>query len=334
MPVKWLKHMTASWDDEKLASLVGKGGMEGIARYGLYWRVNEIIASQMEGKSPSCSVRYPVSRWSLLLSLRGSLVFSTLSTLAVTYLVTVERDGCDIIVTNRNLLKYRDEYSRKSGQTPVQEGEEEGKGDIEKEEKRITPSAGADGELMAASWLCEELGVVADNGTRRVAADAIRLLAKEGGDRETATKFILQAGKTAIAGGQIINRFWFQNQEYRGGENGRSGKSKPSPAKERVTTTGGQLQKSLSQEDGLYLLSLLNRTAKRYPNQDLTDALPEYMRDFEMLALKYSLQKVEDAIAALRVNPDQDFFPTPNEVADRIERMRLKKVPSHIYSRG
>lgn len=107
--------MTASWDDEKMAQLVDSGGL---ALYGLYWRVQEIIAGRMEGKDPSCSVQYSVTRWSLLLSLRGSHVFSTLSRLAVTGLVTVERHGDDIAVTNRNLLKYRDEYSRKSGHDP------------------------------------------------------------------------------------------------------------------------------------------------------------------------------------------------------------------------
>ena len=133
--MKWLKHMTASWDDEKLAALVGEGGDLGLARYGLYWRINEIIAGQMDGKNPSCSVRYPVSRWATLLSLRGSLVFSKLSRLAVTGLVTVERQDTDITVTNCNLLKYRDEYSRKSGQTQVQEGEGEGDKDIEVEKE-------------------------------------------------------------------------------------------------------------------------------------------------------------------------------------------------------
>ena len=104
--MKWLKHMTASWDDEKLASLVGRGGMEGLAQYGLYWRVNEIIASQMDGKNPSCSVRYPVTRWSLLLSLRGSLVFSALSTLAATYLVTVASAGWNYLKCFTTLRTY------------------------------------------------------------------------------------------------------------------------------------------------------------------------------------------------------------------------------------
>ena len=107
--------MSATWDDERIARLVGNGGVEGMARYGLYWRINEILAAKMDGENPSCSICYPISVWSRLLVTRGSLVFSTLSTLAVTGLVTVERHDSDIRVTNRNLLKYRDEYTRKSG---------------------------------------------------------------------------------------------------------------------------------------------------------------------------------------------------------------------------
>lgn len=136
--------MSATWDDERIARLVDKGGMEGLAMYGLYWRVQEIIASQMEGKTPHCSVRYTVTRWSLLLSLRGSLVFSTLSRLALTGLVTATRDGDEILVTNRNLLKYRDEYSKKSGPTPDNvhprtEGEGEGEKEGEQKDKEQQP---------------------------------------------------------------------------------------------------------------------------------------------------------------------------------------------------
>ena len=40
--------MTASWADEKLAKLVDRGGMEGLAMYGLYWRVQEIIAGMID----------------------------------------------------------------------------------------------------------------------------------------------------------------------------------------------------------------------------------------------------------------------------------------------
>lgn len=98
--------------------------------------------------------------------------------------------------------------------------------------------------------------------------------------------------------------------------------------------TAAPLQISLSKEDGMYLLALLNRTAKRYPNQDLTDAIPEYLADLEQLALKYSLRQVEEAIASLRVDPEQIFFPTPQDVSAEMKRIRIRNLPSHIYARG
>lgn len=112
--MRWIKHMTATWQDEKVSRLVAEHGLAG---YGLWWRVLEIVASRVEGDSAP-SVTYPISAWSHLLVTRGSLVISTLSKLAVTHLVTMERHGSDITVTIPNLLKYRDEYTRKSGHTP------------------------------------------------------------------------------------------------------------------------------------------------------------------------------------------------------------------------
>jgi hypothetical protein len=52
----------------------------------------------------------------------------------------------------------------------------------------------------------------------------------------------------------------------------------------------------------------------------MTDALPEFQRDLERLAQKYSLLKVEEAVDALRIKPGQAFFPRPDEVAEEIER--------------
>ena len=94
------------------------------------------------------------------------------------------------------------------------------------------------------------------------------------------------------------------------------------------------MQRHLPVEESQALGILLERTARRYPNQDLQGTLDEYMADLEKLALKFSLRAVEDAIASLRMDPEQEFFPTPNDVAEQIERTRLRKVPSHIYARG
>lgn len=131
--MKWVKHFTATWDDEKIARLVKSGGVEGLAAYGLWWRIVEIVAGKMDANSQVCSITYDVTRWSSLLSLRGSHVRHWLEKLAVTTLLTVEWSGTEVTVTIPNLLKYRDEYSAKSRHSPKQEVEvEQKKKEIEK----------------------------------------------------------------------------------------------------------------------------------------------------------------------------------------------------------
>ena len=100
------------------------------------------------------------------------------------------------------------------------------------------------------------------------------------------------------------------------------------------TTTGSALQKPLSSADGLGLTSLLEAALKRWPNQDQQETIEEYLADYEALTLRYSLRAVQEAMAELRIDPRQEFFPKPNEVAAEIERQRLRRVPSHIYARG
>jgi hypothetical protein len=123
--MKWLKHMTAAWDDEKLAALVGEGGEAGLARYSAYWRIAEMVASQMEGASPSCSLSYPLWRWARELLVRKSYAASILLRLQKEGLIGIEGDlntGQSVTVKMPNLLKYRDEYSKKSGQNQERVG--------------------------------------------------------------------------------------------------------------------------------------------------------------------------------------------------------------------
>lgn len=108
--------MTASSADEKIARLLDQPN--GMALYGCYWRVLEIIAAQIEPGSQNCSVTYSVTRWSLLMSVRGSHVRHYLGQLSKNDLVTAEWNDNDIKVTSCNLLKYRDEYTRRSGASP------------------------------------------------------------------------------------------------------------------------------------------------------------------------------------------------------------------------
>jgi hypothetical protein len=76
----------------------------------------------------------------------------------------------------------------------------------------------------------------------------------------------------------------------------------------------------LSREDSSRLLASMDQLIRRYPSQDQESSIVPYFRDFELLAAKHSLAKVEKAIAALRIKPGQSFFPRPDEVSEEIER--------------
>lgn len=101
-----------------------------------------------------------------------------------------------------------------------------------------------------------------------------------------------------------------------------------------LTAPSSHLARRLPNEELTALGIILALTARRYPSQENEESIEEYLTDFEQLSLKYSLQSVKDALCRLRIDPDQEFFPKPNEVARNIEQNRLKSVPSHIYARG
>ena len=129
--MRWLKHLTETRQDEKIAKLIARYGLEA---YGLWWAVLEVIGRQITRDHPNrCSLSYPVSKWAAELSLRGSLVRRKLSTLAVTGVVTLSWDGRELTVTIPNILKYKDEYQKKSGHTPESVGRKQ-ENEIEQEQ--------------------------------------------------------------------------------------------------------------------------------------------------------------------------------------------------------
>lgn len=91
---------------------------------------------------------------------------------------------------------------------------------------------------------------------------------------------------------------------------------------------------SLSKEDSFRLLAVMEKLTRRYPSQDQESSIEAYFRDFEELAAKHSLRKVEKAIAALRIKPGQSFFPRPDEVSEEIERQQERSVASDQRQEG
>lgn len=108
--MKWFKHMADSHSDERLAILRAEAGFEG---YGFYWFILETIAKQMDPGTDKTSVTYPVKFWASLGGVSARVWKRLSETLAKLNLITLEISGNSATVNCPNLLKYRDEWSRK-----------------------------------------------------------------------------------------------------------------------------------------------------------------------------------------------------------------------------
>lgn len=116
--MRWYKHMTNSHNDEKLVEILHELGLEG---YGFWWLLLEIIGKEMDS-TDRCELSYPLKAWARKLhcSPRKTTAFFTI--FSEKNLVFLEFDNTNGIgklkIRIPNLLKYRDEYSKKSGHAP------------------------------------------------------------------------------------------------------------------------------------------------------------------------------------------------------------------------
>ncbi len=113
--MRWFKHMTNSSLDEKLMRLRDQFGVEG---YGVYWLVLEAIARECTAKNNKFFLELPPKSWRKITEISPKkfqlfLIFSEkLGLFSVNFSKNLIRVECP------NLLKYRDEYTRKQSKTP------------------------------------------------------------------------------------------------------------------------------------------------------------------------------------------------------------------------
>jgi len=127
----WFKHETDADESESLNLIIGKYGMAG---YGRWYRLLEIVAAKMDCKTDRCSVSYPLSYWGnkLDLSPRAAWDFlktceqfigisvettpeltSSLSQTGVKLQINSKRSRNELVlVTIPNLLKKRDSHNK------------------------------------------------------------------------------------------------------------------------------------------------------------------------------------------------------------------------------
>jgi hypothetical protein len=115
--MRWFKHLTAAHNDEALAEVLDEFGAEG---YGMWWLILEKIAAQMD-KTDRCFARYSLKNWSKTCQVSAKKFqkfVSFLSKLEKLSAKKCEKNSNFLIIECPNLLKFRDEYTKKSGQTP------------------------------------------------------------------------------------------------------------------------------------------------------------------------------------------------------------------------
>ena len=109
--MRWVKHLTRARNDPRMVQLLDECGPLG---YGAYWMIVEIVGEQLEpGAAPAVS--YSLPQWSRMLYMHHHRVSNLLTAMDVIGLVKVEYVSGKIRVNVPNILKYRDEYSKKSG---------------------------------------------------------------------------------------------------------------------------------------------------------------------------------------------------------------------------
>ena len=136
--MRWLKHLTATHQDEKIARLLDAAGPLG---YGVWWLILEAIGQQITREDPNRhSLTYSPRMWSHCLHVPPHLVRTRLEVLAGVGLVTLRYEEGEIEVSVPNILKYKDEYQKKSGEPTDSVGtKNENQNEHEKEHRTEPP---------------------------------------------------------------------------------------------------------------------------------------------------------------------------------------------------
>ena len=142
--MKWFKHMTNSSLDERLARFTDKYGLEA---YGFFWRVLEAIAANVDENNRK-HVQYSTKSWCKLLGIRPQTFRKLIQESSVLGLFQVSFNSDLVSVESPNILKYRDEWTRKKSRTPEQNSEKDKEKETEKEEENtVGPKDGPPPQL-------------------------------------------------------------------------------------------------------------------------------------------------------------------------------------------
>ncbi len=114
--MKWFKHMANAGDDDFIEWLEEEYGFEG---YGRWWRIIETIAKSMDKNRDDPSAEHTWKKWQTKLRGKRSQLLGYLLAMQLRGKIEVEYNEEVLKITCSKVLEMRDEYSRKSGHTPI-----------------------------------------------------------------------------------------------------------------------------------------------------------------------------------------------------------------------
>ncbi|MGZ8184412.1 MAG: hypothetical protein ACXWT1_20910 [Methylobacter sp.] len=127
--MKWFKHQSTARNDERIARLEDKCGLEG---YGFYFKMLEIVAEVIDS-TDRCAVTYSISRWGRQTNISTKKFLFLAQCCSDVGLMLAQRSGDDMLVKIPNLLKFRDNHTKNLQAASKQDTEEDTyKKDIEK----------------------------------------------------------------------------------------------------------------------------------------------------------------------------------------------------------
>jgi len=142
------------------------------------------------------------------------------------YVVNVEklRDFQDCTLSKRKRVQFGTENGAASTEkgafcdNPLN-GRNVSESSVKRDARAMPPRAGANGELMLATWLLEELGLAGGPYDLETIAKVIRYVARDAPcDIEKASKTLLDAARAAIESGELVNVFWFKDRRFAQGK--------------------------------------------------------------------------------------------------------------------
>jgi transcription elongation factor Elf1 len=149
--MRWFKHLSMAHSDHAVSAVLEELGAEA---YGVWWLIIEDIAAAMESKSTQTFAIHSDVKWSQICYCSARKFRSIANRLQEKGLIVCTSTDNRLQIDVPKLLKFRDEYSKKSGHSPDSRTDTDGETDTdtnaEIKQETLAPSALAL-EAVAAS---------------------------------------------------------------------------------------------------------------------------------------------------------------------------------------